>query len=255
MIVVTFAVPHESRGLRSALRHASRAGTGDWLLGNLGLEEVLVVHTGIGLAAAEANTRAVLAEFRPNWLLCAGYAGALESHLVHGQVVVARNFSAPELRARCHCQRVVLTTESHAVETVPAKAALARKTGAQVVDMETSAVARVCGEHGVPLLAVRVISDTAGQRIPVPLEISFDLERQRPKIRPLLACLAYNPTLIVPFILFVTGLARARAALTDALIDAILAAPHPGAPASGSASARDEAAPTRMPALRSLAFS
>jgi adenosylhomocysteine nucleosidase len=226
MIVVTFAVPHESRGLRSAMRHASMAGSGNWLLGNLGLEEVLVVHTGIGRAAAEAKTRAVLAEFRPNWLLCAGYAGALESHLVHGQVVVSRNFSAPELVARCHCPQVVLTTADHAVETVPEKATLARETGAQVVDMETSAVARVCGEHGVPLLAVRAISDTAGQRIPVPLEVSFDLERQRPKVRPLLAFLASNPTLIVPFILFVTGLSRARAALTDAVIRAILEAPH-----------------------------
>ncbi|HZJ15362.1 MAG TPA: hypothetical protein VFD27_09945 [Chthoniobacteraceae bacterium] len=223
MIVVTFAVPHESRGLRSALRHASRAGTGDWLLGNLGLEEVLVVHTGIGLSAAEASTNAVLNEFRPSWLLCAGYAGALESHLLHGQVVVASNFSAHTLAARCNWRRVVLTSETHAIETVPAKAALARKTGAQAVDMETGGVARACAEHDVPLLAMRAISDTAGQRIPVPLEISFDLERQCPKVRPLLAFLAHNPTLIVPFILFVTGLTKVRAALTDAVIDAILA--------------------------------
>jgi adenosylhomocysteine nucleosidase len=139
---------------------------------------------------------------------------------------VARNFSAPELAARCHRRQVVLTSEGHAVETVPEKAALARKTGAQVVDMETSAVARVCREHDVPLLALRAISDTAGQRIPVPLEFSFDLERQRPKVRPLVAFLAHNPTLIVPFILFVTGLARARVALTDTIIDAILATPR-----------------------------
>jgi hypothetical protein len=42
-------------------------------------------------------------------------------------------------------------------------------------------------------------------------------------VRPLLAFLAHNPTLIVPFILFVTGLTKVRAALTDAVIDAILA--------------------------------
>jgi len=154
-------------------------------------------------------------------LLCAGYAGALESHLVLGQVVVASNFSAPALSERCNFRHVLLTSEAQAIETVPAKAALGRKTGAQAVDMETGAVARVCAEHDVPLLALRAISDTAGQRIPVPLEVSFDLAQQRPKVRPLLAFLAHNPTLIVPFILFVTGLIRARAALTDAVIHAI----------------------------------
>ena len=71
MIAVTFAVPHESHDLRRVLR------------GKLATREVLLVHTGIGTAAAEKCVRTLLAEHRPRWLLSAGYAGALDPALAH----------------------------------------------------------------------------------------------------------------------------------------------------------------------------
>jgi adenosylhomocysteine nucleosidase len=218
MIAVTFAVPHESRDLRRLLQHASRVGEKGWLLGNFESAEVLIAHTGMGPAAAEASTRALLAELQPRWLLSAGYAGGLDSHLRHGAVLAAANFSSPELLAKWHGLRGTLTTQSRAIETVPERVALARATGAQAVDMETSAIVRVCDERHLPVLSVRAISDTAGERLPVPLEISFDLDRQRPRIAALLAFLVRNPGLILPFGRFVSGLAIARAALTHAIV-------------------------------------
>jgi hypothetical protein len=56
------------------------------------------------------------------------------------------------------------------VGTAEATAALVARTGAQVVDMETRAVAEVAGETGLSCVSIRVISDDAGQ--PVPREVA-----------------------------------------------------------------------------------
>ena len=219
MIALTFAVPHESHDLRRALRCEANTGRGGWVIGDLAGQKVIVALTGIGTVSAEKCTRALLAAHRPRWLLSAGYAGALDPALAHGELFLATNFTAPELLARSPARRGTLTTQPRTAETPQEKAALARATGAQAVDMETSAIARVCAEHGVPMLSLRVISDTAFARIPVPLTISYDLARQRPRAGALLAFLAKNPARILPFARFVRGLAPARAALTSAILE------------------------------------
>ena len=69
------------------------------------------------------------------------------------------------------------------------------------------------------MLSLRAISDTACAEIPVPLSISYDMARQRPRIGALLAFLVGNPSRILPFTRFVRGLAPARAALTRAILE------------------------------------
>ena len=209
MIAITFAVPHESADLRKAMR-------GD---------EVVIAHTGIGTVAAEKCVSSLIATHRPRWLLSAGYAGALDPAIAHGELFAATNFTSPELLDRSTARRGILTTQQSAAETPTQKAALARETGAQAVDMETSAIAAVCAAHGVPLLSLRAISDTASAHIPVPLHVSYDLKKQRPRIFALLAFLAGNPSRILPFARFVRGLTPARAALTTEII-ALLQSEH-----------------------------
>ena len=206
MIAITCAVPHESHDLRRALKSEIASG------------RVLIAHTGIGTAAAEKCVSALLAEHRPRWLLSAGYAGALDPAMAHGELFLATNFTSPELLNRSNARRGILTTQPHAAETPAQKCALARETGAQAVDMETSAIARVCAAHGIPLLSLRAISDTAAAEIPVPFHLSYDLTRQRPRLAALLAFLAQNPSRILPFTRFVRGLTPARAAMTAALL-------------------------------------
>ena len=207
MIVITCAVPHESHDLRRDLRT------------EIASQRVLLAHTGMGTAAAEKSVRALLAEHRPRWLLSAGYAGALDPTLAHGELFVATNFTSPTLLDRSQARRGALTTQEVAAETPVQKATLARETGAQAGDMETSAIARACAEYGIPLLSLRAISDTAEAEIPVPLPISYDLLRQRPRILALLAFLAGNPSRIRPFARFVRGLAPVRKAMTKAIVD------------------------------------
>ena len=221
MIAITFAVPHESHDLCRAFRPVASVGAHGWLHGEIARREVLLAHTGIGTAAAEKCVRTLLAEHRPRWLLSAGYAGALDPALAHGELFLATNFTSPELLARSTARRGMLTTQSTAAETPLEKAALARTSGAQAVDMETSTIARVCAERGVPMLSLRAISDTASAQIPVPLNVSYDLTRQHPRIATLLAFLVNNPARILPFARFVRGLAPARAVLTSAIVGII----------------------------------
>ena len=216
MTIVTFALPQESGEFRQALRAAG---------GRLGGEEVRIEYLGVGPAAASENTRRLLAAGNPAMLICAGFAGGLDARVRTGDLVVADNFSSPALRARAqaltgempHRFFGSLVTRDMPVETADDKAALARETGALAVDMETAAVAGVCRETGVPLLAVRAISDGAVTPLPVPFGHWFDLHRQRPRPLGLLKFLLLHPARVFPFTRFVRGLGPARQALADFL--------------------------------------
>jgi len=159
-------------------------------------------------------------------LICTGFAGGLDPHVRAGDLVVADNFSTPELSGlaralageRPHHFFGPLVTRQDPVEAVEAKAALAAESGALAVDMETAPVAEACLRAAVPLLAVRAISDGAETALPVPFAHWFDRERQRPRPWALVKYLARNPGQIAPFAHFVRGLSPAREALADFLV-------------------------------------
>ena len=229
MIAVTFALPQESQDFRHALRHASAVGGGRFLLGNIGAEEVLLGHTGVGPAAAAENAAALLAFARPRMLISTGFAGGLDPRLATGDLLLAENFSAPALLAQSRAlagDRAftgALTSQPHAAESVAEKAALHHATGALGVDMETASVAAACARAGVPLLAVRAISDPAREPLPVPFAEWFDLAAQRPRPFALVRYLAHHPARLGPFVRFVRGLTPARHAFTRFVCEFIAA--------------------------------
>ena len=200
MIAVTFALPQESRDFIHEMHHSGPAG--EFLLGNLGVEEIVVAHTGVGRAAAEKTVRALLGAYRPRKLFAAGFAGALDPQLKVGDVV----------------ERDVVTRDEPA-ETPAAKAQLAHETGARAVDMETSAIAAVCAEAGVPMRIVRAISDTAQAPLPIPFAESYDLAAQHPRPLAVLRYVLDRPQSAIALGLFIRDLAKARASLTRRLLE------------------------------------
>lgn len=222
MIVVTFALPQESRDFRHLLRHASAVEPGRSLLGNVGAEEVRLAHTGVGPAAAAEHVAALLAAHRPRLLLSTGFAGGLDPRLATGDLLIATNVSTPALVARSRALLAddvrahfgALTSQPRPAESAAEKAALARASGALGVDMETAAIAAACARAGVPLLAVRAISDPAREPLPVPFAEWFDLAAQRPRPLALVRYLAHHRAQIRPFVRFVRGLTPAREAFT-----------------------------------------
>jgi adenosylhomocysteine nucleosidase len=232
MIAVTFALPQESRAFRRAMRHPRASSAGPFTLGEIGRHQIILAHTGVGLDAAEDATKTLLRAHGPRLVIATGFAGGLDPGLVIGDLVLATNFSSPELLERslpvadARSFFGAITSQAWALESVAHKADIAQQTKALAVDMETAAVAELCCAANVPLLAVRAISDTAKQALPVPFDQWFNIEEQRPRPGRLAAFLVKNPGRILPFTRFVAGLPRCRRALTSFVVRFLAALPE-----------------------------
>jgi hypothetical protein len=95
---------------------------------------------------------------------------------------------------------------------------IARESGASAVDMETEFIARACVAHGIPLLALRVITDTPTQPFPAPQSVLFDIQRQRTHIAVLAKFFLAHPSRMPSLIQFARRISRARKTLSNALV-------------------------------------
>lgn len=237
MIVLSFSLPEESKGLVRHIAGAKRSGPQALpiIAGTLAGRQVVVVHVGMGMDSATERVGNFLTDWNPSRWIAAGFGGALSSELKIGEIVAAVNFSDPGLLGALAGVTSVnglpartgsLITVKEVIETAQAKRDLARHTGAIVVDMETAAIHRLCMARGIPLLALRAISDTACQELPVPAAVWFDARRQRPRPFALVLHLATHPGRIAPFARFVGGVKFAGASLTSFLLAALAALPE-----------------------------
>jgi adenosylhomocysteine nucleosidase len=231
VITLSFALPEESRGIVRRLDGATRSGPAALpvLRGTIAGREVAVVHTGMGMTSAAARIGDFLETHSPSALIASGFGGGLCEQLRIGDIVVASNFSDGSLLeaiAGLPARAGALITTKEVIDTAAKKKDLGRHTGALVVDMETAAIHRLCAARAIPMLAVRAISDTACQNLPVPAAVWFDAARQRPRPLPLALHLAARPGRIAPFIGFVRGIRRAGARLTEFLLATLEALPE-----------------------------
>jgi len=146
--------------------------------GECGGKLVALTVAGMGRGAARRGTQLLLDGHRPQWVVSAGYGGALDPALRRNDVVLPDEV-IDEAGARFRIDVALppgpadrrfgtgrLVTVDRLIMTAAEKAALRSRFGADVVDMETAAVAAVCHERGVRFLALRVISDEAGVDLP-----------------------------------------------------------------------------------------
>jgi adenosylhomocysteine nucleosidase len=218
MYAVTFALPDESGDFRRRLVAVQKEDS--LLRGELHGRSVMVAHIGVGNEAADAGIRRFLEKARPEVLICAGYGGGLDPALRVGDVVLDLHRTPTEWHPknlRADVRLGEIHTQANAAESLREKRDLFTRSGAAVVDMETTVVAEACASAGVPFLALRVISDEAAQPLPVPMPHWFDLRRQRPRPFGLVCYLASHPSRILPFTRFVRGLPGARRHLAACL--------------------------------------
>ena len=155
--------------------------------GELAGKLVAAVITGPGRKNASRGAQLLIGGHRPNWLISAGFGGALDPALRRNDVVFASevadeegvslqiDVAVPDDSANARVSLGKLITVDRIIRTAVEKAALRDRTGAGVVDMETSAVATLCGDRNVKFLAIRVISDEA--TVDLPREIATILGR------------------------------------------------------------------------------
>jgi adenosylhomocysteine nucleosidase len=173
-----------------------REGEVELATGRLGGREVALARAGLGAERALVAARALLRLRRPAEILAVGFAGALRRDLAPGTLVLAEEvflvppewraerpivadalagmtrFRADErllARARAAAERAGTPFAVGGLLTVarvlaaPAEKAAAGRSGLAAAEMESAAVAALAAEGALPFLAVRAISDGAGE--------------------------------------------------------------------------------------------
>jgi adenosylhomocysteine nucleosidase len=138
---------------------------------------IAVAVGGMGRAAAARAADVLIAGHKPRWLISAGFAGALNPAYSRNDLVLATEVidreggsyrvDAPlETGASVHHAKGRLLTVDRVVLLATEKDELHRLYQADLVDMESSAVAALCNEKRVRFLSIRVISDDARADLP-----------------------------------------------------------------------------------------
>ncbi len=186
-VAIALALPEEWRGLRGLVRdrHGGRIdGVPVWW-GRIGGVPVVVFLAGPGERAAGAAARRVLPVLQPECLVVAGFGGGLADGLCAGRLIVADavvsaadgkvspctpamlSVAGSARLPRTPLLRGVLVSTGHVLTTLAEKRSVARETGALAADNESAAVAAVALEQAIPFLAVRALTDGAGECMPL----------------------------------------------------------------------------------------
>jgi adenosylhomocysteine nucleosidase len=226
MIAITFALPAESSDFVALLKkpaHNSREGV-ESIRGLLHGKSVAVIHTGVGRKTSSERMEILLRRERFEYLISAGFAGALEKELRIGHLLIAENYSSPQLLRSPQLELSdegiflgKLLTVAGVIESNTEREQLAAKTGAVAVDMETEFIAEACADHQLPILSVRAISDTPSEPFPAPANVLFDLDKQRTNLRRLGFYLATHPGSLAKLNAFRERIGVARKALAGVL--------------------------------------
>ena len=129
---------------------------------------VLSLITGIGRKNAETACRELLSRTSPHRVLTCGFAGGLAPQLKTGDVVFfTEDAGLTQLLAASGGTAAKFVCAERIATTAAEKAELYRSTGADAVEMESAVIQLICRERGIPCATVRVISDTAGEDLPL----------------------------------------------------------------------------------------
>lgn len=223
-IAVTFALPAESSEFLRRLGNKSRAKRNGISIvrGTIGHRSIEVIHTGVGENICRERIGKFLENQQFDFLISAGFAGSLNHELQVNDLLVAKNFSTVDLK---HASLSNVSIYAANMLTVPApidssdeREKIARESQASAVDMETEFIAQACAAHGIPLLALRIITDTPVQPFPAPPSVLFDIQQQRTHLAGLARFFLVHPSRVPRLVQFARRIARAKKTLSNALV-------------------------------------
>jgi len=229
MIAVTFALPAESSDFLRHLRNQSRTDRSGirTIRGTIDDRAIEVLHTGVGEKVCRQRVAEFLQDQQFDLLISSGFAGALNDTLQIGDLLLAKNFSTVELSevgssfSRLPIHEADLLTVRALIDSNDERNKIAHTSGAAAVDMETEFIARACAEHGIPLLSLRVITDTPREPFPAPPNVLFDIEQQQTRFLTLATFFLARPNRVPQLIQFARRIARVRKILASALFDVV----------------------------------
>ncbi len=229
MIAVTFALSAESSEFLHCLHDKSRNDRNGVRTTRGAIDDrmIEVLHTGVGEKACRQRVGKFLQDRHFDCVISSGFAGALSDDLQIGDLLLAENFSTVDLGERWSSLSTLpihianLLTAPALIDSREKRNKLALSSGAGAVDMETEFIARACASRGIPLLSLRIISDTPHNLFPAPANVLFDIERQQTHILKLATHLLAHPTHVPRLVRFARRIKRARKILAAALVEVV----------------------------------
>ncbi len=227
MIAVTFALPAESSEFLRRLGNKARADRNGLRIvqGTIDHRSIQVLHTGVGENICRRRIGRFLENQQFELLISTGFAGSLNHKLQVNDLLLAKNFLTLDSK---HTQSSLSNVSIYAanmltvtalIDSSEERERIARESGASAVDMETEFIARACAANEIPLLSLRVITDTPTQSFPAPPSVLFDIQRQRTHVVALAKFFLTHPSRMGDLVRFTRRIARARTILTNALVE------------------------------------
>lgn len=182
-IAILGAIKDEIAGIKQEMQIT---GTLRWPTGNAFVGEwqgvpIILVRSGMGRDRAQRALIEIAEKWNLKEVISIGYAGALDSSLAVGDLVVAdqvieMDSSRPdqdlkkysldkEIFTTAAVPRKILLTADRVAATPQEKKELKERYSAVAVDMETSALAEEAQSRNIPFISVRAITDTADQEL------------------------------------------------------------------------------------------
>lgn len=201
--------------------------------------EFLLVESGMGLDNAAGAAETLIGYGRPDLLISAGFCGGVQAGELVGDVVVAKQivishesgfeeipvqlsgsgqtFVALQAAAGERVAGGVFVTTPALVSKKLLSVTLPGHYRHPVVEMESGAIAIIAVEHAIPLLAIRAVSDDAGEEFGFALDEFCDAGMRRIRSSRVLLTIMRKPWIVPQLVRLGCGSRSAARSLTAAL--------------------------------------
>lgn len=243
------AMPDETRPLLSRLRGATQLERHPFPLWRaaMGNADLWLIQSGMGTVRAEAAAERLVESASPDVLVSFGFGGGVLPGLSVGDLVVGtgclfydgRNFkpaagidsslAVSVMHALIKGNSIAATAGTIITSgTILAKHLVAPRIPvaavSPVLDMETAAISAVASRHGIPLIALRAITDDAGEEFGFSLDEFTDADMNISPLR-VMATLLRKPRIIPQLVRLARSSKQGGVLLAAAVIAAAEALP------------------------------
>lgn len=184
--------------------------------------QVRIWRLGVaGLSCVAALKQQLLEKGKPAILISAGLGAGLQEQLSHGSLVIGANYTSPCLLQNLQISQKIWIGDIHTAKTLIAttseKKRLGNQTGALVGDLETAHIYELCSQFDIPMLALRAVSDTIDQTLPVKPSFLIKPETGQPDPLGLFGYILKHPSRIFGFWRLIRGATIAKSSLAQGL--------------------------------------
>jgi adenosylhomocysteine nucleosidase len=179
MIAIISATEDEVSGLLNALtdKQASNVNSIKIFAGKFLDIDIVVAIQGVGIRKARNCTNTLIKKYKPNTIISAGFAGALNPKLQLGDVVIPDWVLSLKNSDKIYLDNNLpyiafkflnggVLTENSFINVKEKKLDLFVQSGADVVDMETWAIADAARKLDTRVISVRSVSDLTNHHLP-----------------------------------------------------------------------------------------